>query len=870
MSVKSNVIFEVLADTKNFENNLNKANKQANKMSKALKIAMTATTGAFIFATNQAMKFEKSIANISTVIDTTVESTDKMKNSILEMSKDTNVPIIELTDSLYNIRSAGIKAENQFKVLEVSSKLAAAGLGTQNDAVNILTTSINLYADENKSADEIANILFTTVKNGKNTIAELSQSFGSTAPIIKSIGLDLENFSAATSALTAVGIPASVAQTQLRASITSLKKPSKEMIQIFEKLGVETGQELIETSTDLADVFLKVFNEAEDMGVSIEKVVGSTEGATAITTIATTQYKSFADTLKEMKSNTENLDIAYKKQTETVSFLSGILKNDLNRLFIQLGNILLPSVEKGFKQLSTLMRDITPIVLSIGHILVGVWGLFSPILIEVFSILSSMVGVFGGLITAIEPFFPLEGFLKGIVIATIAWKTAQMALNFAMKMNPIGLIITGIVLLSSLIVDMIVDFEKWKSRFLNVIDTMTIGWKKFWNFFKVMSKERKKEANDEIKEIELRIAKRKEEEKSRQQILKNQKVEKETQVSGNNGEELLNKRIASKEKELSTIQGMEIESNRKIQEERSKSSTSFDTAELDKKINRIIEGNQKIQEVEIAVEENKLERVKNNIQLEEEEEIAKRDRKVERELEYQEQDNERDVEIKEQKIEKEQENLDKMNELEDTDTLERDKKRIDSKKKLSKLEQFEQNEKVKAFTDNANTLTKMTDSKNKQLAGIGKAASLAQIAIETPRAAVSAMAALSGIPLVGPSLGMLAAGAAIAYGAEQASRISSFSFAVGTDFVKNDMSANIHKGEAIIPARQNQFLQSGKLKLVGAGDGDNSIKNVQENQTIINFDGAIFNGDFNDEMIEDLGNKLGEAIENSRIAPLQA
>lgn len=70
-----------------------------------------------------------------------------------------------------------------------------------------------------------------------------------------------------------------------------------------------------------------------------------------------------------------------------------------------------------------------------------------------------------------------------------------------------------------------------------------------------------------------------------------------------------------------------------------------------------------------------------------------------------------------------------------------------------------------------NQLQSLTQSKGETLKEIGKVASAANIAIKTAEGALAAYAGFCQIPIVGPALGIAAAGAVVAYGVEQEAKV---------------------------------------------------------------------------------------------------
>lgn len=93
-----------------------------------------------------------------------------------------------------------------------------------------------------------------------------------------------------------------------------------------------------------------------------------------------------------------------------------------------------------------------------------------------------------------------------------------------------------------------------------------------------------------------------------------------------------------------------------------------------------------------------------------------------------------------------------------------------------KLDDYETKKKVDAFQSMFGNLSLLMESKNKEMFEVGKAAAITNTIISTYSSAQKAYDSMAGIPIVGPGLGAIAAGAAIAVGLQRVSAIKSISF----------------------------------------------------------------------------------------------
>lgn len=398
-------------------------------------------------AVNEAMKFEKAMSNISTLLDTNVENMDQMGKEVLKLASRLPVPVDELTASLYDIRSAGVAADKSMETLETSARLSAAGLSTTSEATNIMTSAINAFANENLSANDTANILFKTVQFGKTNIAELSQAFGANAAIIESAGVKLADFSAATAALTTVGTPAAQSQNQLRASVIALQKPSADMEKIFKKLGVTTGNELIEKFGTLGSSYAAINEQSQKLGLNNAKVWRSSEALAAVTSITGATNESYTKTLESMNDSTDSLSEAFDKQAATMSAQAQIAKNNISVLAITIGQKLLPVISNIFKK-------IQPVILKWIDWIQENDRLVSRI-VKVIAIVGSLAVGIGVLSLAVSVATKAFAIVKGAIwLYNTALKgaaAAQKILNIVMAANPIGLLIAGFVALVAVV-----------------------------------------------------------------------------------------------------------------------------------------------------------------------------------------------------------------------------------------------------------------------------------------------------------------------------------------------------------------------------------------------------------------------------------
>ena len=153
-------------------------------------------------------------------------------------------------------------------------------------------------------------------------------------------------------------------------------------------------------------------------------------------------------------------------------------------------------------------------------------------------------------------------------------------------------------------------------------------------------------------------------------------------------------------------------------------------------------------------------------------------------------------------------------------------------------------------------LAELQQSSNNTLKSIGKAAAIANIAIKTAESAMNVYAGFSTIPIVGPALGIAAAGAVIAFGAERISQVNAAAdgaLVQGGVRGKDSVPFMLEPGELVVPKRNFEEVvgstaaqRAGQSLGGGQSNGEiiGAIDNLTEAVLSMPRGGVTVQGDF--------------------------
>lgn len=397
--------------------------------------AGTAAVGTFGKAAITAgSEYESAFAQVQTIMDSSVMSTEDMSNAIQNLSSDMGISANELSNTVYNAISATGDTANAVSLAGQASKLATAGFTDTGSALSVLTTAMNAYG---MSADEAANIsdsLIAVQNLGVTTVSELSSSMGKAIASASAYNVDLNNLESAYVSLTKGGINTAESTTYISSMLKELGSDGSKVSEIIKK---ETGKSFADLMNDgktLGDV-LGVLNDSVNGDASaLMNLWSSAEAGKASNAILTQGLDQFNDNLKSIAGSAGMTQTAYETMADTLEHKTDVFKTLGTNLltsvysgmsgelgeFVDFGNQALQALSDGFKSggvsglmdaLGTVLSDAIsmiidklPDIINAGMELIAALG--QGIIDNLPSVLSAVGEIFMNIATAISESLP--------------------------------------------------------------------------------------------------------------------------------------------------------------------------------------------------------------------------------------------------------------------------------------------------------------------------------------------------------------------------------------------------------------------------------------------------------------------------------
>ena len=392
--------------------------------------------------------FEKSMRAVNTMAGKGEADFEGLTDKVKELSA--NIPLAreELANGLYQTISNGVPEENWMSFLEQSSKSAVGGLADLGQTVTVTSTLIKNYGLSWDQAGAIQDKIQMTAKNGVTSFEQLGQALPMVSGSASQLGVSMDELMAVFATTTGVTGNTSEVATQLSAVLNSLIKPSSEATKAANEMGIGFNAASVQAAGGLQNFLLgldKSITEYSAKTGQLKQTIygqlfGSAEALRLLGSLTGEQKDKFAENIGAMADSAGTIDDAFNNMSSTGDAVGQMLKNQVQSMLDWAGSMASTSAPY-IELLANTGLAITSLTQLRTGLMTVVTGLKAVRIATLAQAAASKV----------------------VAIASKAWKIAQIALNFALSANPIGIVIMAIAGLVAILVEAYNNCETFRN-----------------------------------------------------------------------------------------------------------------------------------------------------------------------------------------------------------------------------------------------------------------------------------------------------------------------------------------------------------------------------------------------------------------------
>jgi len=456
----------------------------------ALGVGLVGALGASV---KQASDYQKMITVAGNNTTLTTKGIQQMSDTVKKLGSETGAPLDQLATGFRKAVNFGFSGSDASKLLGVATKAALATGANVGDTAGVLANVMHEYNTPVSKAASTMNVLHTAAAQGNATLQDFTTTGARAIDMAANLHIPLTQVAATLSSLSRHESLAD-ANTQVVGMLSKIVNPAKAAQKELAKLTLSSGIDLLGDFSPtglkskgitgvMADLKAATGGNIQEMFQAVPALRGGM-AAMLLTGTAGGDYKNIKGSLDQTQAGKTNpVGTAYTSFSKTLGSTLGIVRRNVQLLAIAFGTNLLPAVTraagifsgvlKGALQVvqnpsarvKQLLHDVGTVAGSMAGTLGTAARLFGQVAGAIGRLLSPLVQTtghlklgdgalrtigktLGGVTLAIGLFatgLKLAALWEGITkTATEVWTAAQKLLNFALKDNPIGLVVLAL------------------------------------------------------------------------------------------------------------------------------------------------------------------------------------------------------------------------------------------------------------------------------------------------------------------------------------------------------------------------------------------------------------------------------------------
>ena len=438
-------------------------------MGDAMKPVSTALTAGFALSTKKAIDFESQMNTTKSLLADTIPTADELNSTTQKLgesskgwAKQYGISTSSINEGMQEIIKKGFDANQTIAAMPAILDAAKASGDDFNVVMNASTNILRQFGLEAKDTNRVTDSLTYVANKTSAGFSDMGLAMEYIGPVAHSLGMSIEETSAALGLLSDNGIAGEKAGTALRGALSKLLKPSKSNAVAMKELGFSV-EEFQSGALKLPDIIARI-KESTKGWTDAEK---SSAIARAFGVEAQTGMNALinqgGDALRKLTKETENARGYTKKLADELSKSSknGVerFKSSLEVLQINIGQKLLPLLTDLLEKANEFIEWLDRAPESTQKLVLGVGGFLAlgyPLLNMLGNASTGLGYLFKGGSKVANLFSKglslgkagTEAAELGTQIAETAGKTGLLKTALAGLTSPVGLLVGGTVLLA--------------------------------------------------------------------------------------------------------------------------------------------------------------------------------------------------------------------------------------------------------------------------------------------------------------------------------------------------------------------------------------------------------------------------------------
>lgn len=213
-----------------------KLDNMGNTLTTSLTLPVLAIGTAAISTGND---FEAQMSRVQAIAGATKEELKKLTDLAVDLGAKTSFSASEVAAGMENLASAGFSTNEIIQAMPGLLDLAASSGAELAISSEIAASSIRGFGLEANKSGHVADVFAKASARTNAQVEDMGEAMKYVAPVAKTVGLSIEETAAAIGIMSDAGVKGSQAGTTLRGGLTRIVKPTKQVKEAMEELGVE-------------------------------------------------------------------------------------------------------------------------------------------------------------------------------------------------------------------------------------------------------------------------------------------------------------------------------------------------------------------------------------------------------------------------------------------------------------------------------------------------------------------------------------------------------------------------------------------------------------------------------------------------------